>query len=142
MEADSAAMTVCHEDFAAAVGKFNAHQRVAFADKYGLLALGHYAGILTEHGLLYETVSGSEHEVVCRGVLLVVEALAADKCVDTVAGLDVEQVLQSATLRGLVALRPMIHLESIRQDLDGVDEPGFVNLGCVVVLDLVFVTNL
>ncbi len=57
------------------------------------LPLGHYAGILTEHGLLYETVSGSEHEVVCRGVLLVVEALAADKCVYAVARLNVEEVL-------------------------------------------------
>ena len=135
VEADGTAVAVGHEDFGIAVGKLYAYYLIALTDYNGFLALDVHAGIFGKRCLLDYALAGGKHKIVGGGKLGILKILASDESVDRIARLDVEQVLNSASLRVFGTLGEFVDLHLVDHAALGEEEKVCVHRCRINVLD-------
>ena len=117
-----------------AVSKTNAYYLVALVDVDGDNTGCTYILIGIEACLLDDTLLGSEYHVVALEELLVAEVLDAQNGIDRIVGLDVEHILDGATLRVLVALRNLVTLLPVAAALLCEEQQRVVHCGRIDIL--------
>ena len=95
-----------------------------------------------ERGLFHDTLLRAEHEVMRAVVLRVLQMLDPDESIHLVIGLNVEQILYSATLACLVTLRYLIDFQPIAPPLLGEEEHSGMHRCGINILDEILVARI
>ena len=122
------------------VGQAYAHHLVALVDIDGDDTIGTRTAVCLQTGLLDNTVLGGEYHIMGIDKLRVIEVLDAQYGIDGVIRLDIQHVLDGASLRVLVTLRNLIALLPVAAALLGEEEQCVMYRGRIDILREVVVT--
>ena len=135
VEADGTAVAVGNDDFVRTVGQCHAHHAVVFTDVDGIHAVGTRTGVVGQQGLLDDTLSGTEDDKVALAEVGISQLAYVQAGIDGVVGLDVEHVLNGASLGVLCAFGQFIHLQPVAASLCREEEHRVVHRGRIDVFD-------
>ena len=122
------------------IGQTNAYHLVTLVDVNGTDTGGTHVLILVETCLLDDTLLGGKYHIVGLQELFVVEVLDAQNCIDGIIRLNVEHILDGATLGVLVALGNLVTLLPVATALLGEEQQRVVHGGGIDILGKVVVT--
>ena len=115
---------------------------VAITQDYGLLALSQHACIFSQRCLLDYAALGGKYKVVAIDIFLIVQTLAGYKDVDLVIRLDIEQVLQGATLAVLGSFGQFEHSHLVYKATTCEEQHSGVHRSRIYVFYEVFFTRI
>ena len=126
------------------IGQAYVDHLITVEDVDSLHTIGARAGVFLQRGLLDDTILCGEDDIVAVDKVLVLQATSTQTQghVHRIIGIDVEQILDSTSLRRLVALRDVVAVEPVAAALLCEEEHRLVHGGGIDILREVLLTRM
>ena len=141
MEADGTSVTVCYHDFVVSVGHTNLDDTVILTNGDGIHTVLARTGILFQQCLLDDTLLGTEQDIMAVDEFRIIQVLDTQVGSHHIIRIDIQQILDSASLRSLVAFRYFVHLQPVTFTFLGEEHHRIMHSCRIDVLNEVFIAG-